>query len=134
MYMNDTQAAAFLEAIIGAQKELTKQSPKESHQAMDMGHSIVEGFLSVSDEVDPERVKKLKQTTSFGDAYKVLVNDFGVKPSKILGDLENFLFTLAETPPLEHNGVTLSFKDFLKHYKRIKLQFIEYQKFEQEMI
>lgn len=134
IHMNDTQAKAFMESMIEIQNDMALNKPKDAQQAAKMGHNIIDGYNSVMQDFNQEEFEKLRSQTSFGDAFHKLINQCGVRPSEFLANLENLIFTMAETEPFERNGITFDPKEYAKNYKRLKAQFLEYEKLDQELI
>jgi hypothetical protein len=127
--MKEYEKKDFLKSLIKASTEASKENEEEFNKTNLFMNGFFDGLCKNNENLNADKINEIRKNYSLEDIIKTVENS-GQDPMDIL---DKFFNTLNKIEDVEYEGKKINMKEVSAKWREIKLQYVEYEKFNNEI-
>jgi hypothetical protein len=127
--MKEYEKKDFLKSLIKASTEASKENEEEFNKTNLFMNGFFDGLCKNNQNLNADKINEIRKNYSLEDIIKTVENS-GQDPMDIL---DKFFNTLNKIEDVEYEGKKINMKEVSAKWREIKLQYVEYEKFNNEI-
>lgn len=128
--MEKEQFNKFINSLLEGKDDITRKNPEQFSAGDVMADKVIEQFSKESNLVDEDKIAELRDQYSLADIVKIL-QDSGVD---IQSTLNGFFDTFNKIKTVDVQGKQIDTREFARKWEYIQRQFVESEKFDNDLI
>jgi hypothetical protein len=128
--MEKEQFNKFINSLLEGKDDITRKNPEQFSAGDVMADKVIEQFSKESNLVDEDKIAELRDQYSLAEIVKIL-QDSGVD---IQSTLNGFFDTFNKIKTVDVQGKQIDTREFARKWEYIQRQFVESEKFDNDLI